>query len=709
MDFQNLKLGDDCYPNMTLGMHIEDNDNKERATVRIFCPDAKEVIVVNKTNQRAYPLPSLGEGIFYGSLGKCKNKFPYYLRFIGHNNTTWEGEDPYAFSDPVDKNVLKAFRDEEYIYSADILGSRLIQIDDVQGCIFRVFAPNAKRVSVIGDFNNWDGRRHMLSKLSDSGIFSIFVPNLTANDLYQYEIKTHNNELLYKADPYAKHFGDKPKKHSLPYDPFSYVWNDADYLKSTENVNNRNKPISIYEVHIGSWRFDHNGNALSYMELADQLVNYVRDMNYTHVEFIGILEHPFDGSWGYQVTGFFAPTSRYGTPDEFKHLVDCFHQNGIGVILDWVPGHFPKDAFGLEFFDGTKLYEREGEHPEWGTLLFDYYKREVKNFLLSSAYMWLNEFHIDGLRVDAVASMLYGGNLSNTHPDMTAATFLQELNKMVRHIFPFKLMIAEDSSTWGGVTVPVEHGGLGFDFKWDLGFMHDTLNFMKTEYDYRGESLSKMTFSFNYMYHEHYLLPISHDEVVHCKSPLIYKMCGDFWQKFANVRALFALMYTHPGKKLLFMGSEIGQTQEWIEKNQLTWDLLKYPEHQGLQRYCRDLNYLYKTTPALYHDENIGETFDWINGDNKESLVVAYIRRTFEEEIIVVVNFSLRPHMGYNIGVAKSGTYREIFNSDRTEYCGSGVVNLNDIESMPDSCQYKDNRIVLDIPPLGATILKKID
>ncbi|WP_305768425.1 1,4-alpha-glucan branching protein GlgB [Candidatus Epulonipiscium viviparus] len=708
MDFQRIIWGDESCPHWILGMHQCVMEDKERITMCVFCPDARELTVVNKVNEKEYMIPNVGNGMFYGPVGKYKNSFPYYLKFVGHNDSVWETEDAYAFADQLDGGTLDAFRNKEYIYSANILGSRVTEIDGIKGCIFRVFAPNAKRVSVIGYFNNWDGRRHMLTKLGDSGIFSIFIPRVTTNDLYQYEIKTNNNELLYKADPYAKHFGPKPKKHSLPYDPFSYQWNDEKYLKNLEGTNSKNRPISIYEVHIGSWKFNENGESLTYTQLADQLVSYVKNLNYTHVEFIGILEHPFDGSWGYQVTGFFAPTSRYGTTDEFKHLVDRFHQNDIGVILDWVPGHFPKDAFGLEFFDGTKLYEREGEHPDWGTLLFDYYKREVKNFLLSSAYTWLSEFHIDGLRVDAVASMLYGGNLSNTHPDMTAATFLQELNKMVHHLFPYKLMIAEDSSTWGGVTAPVSAGGLGFDFKWDLGFMHDTLNFMKTEYDYRHINLDKMTFSFNYMYNEHYMLPISHDEVVHCKSPLIYKMCGDFWQKFANVRALLALMFTHPGKKLLFMGSEIGQTREWIEKNQLTWELLEYPEHKGLQRYMKELNLLYKTTPALYHDENIGETFDWINGDNKESLVVSYIRRTLEEELIVVVNFSLYPRMGYSVGAAKPGTYKEIFNSDREEYCGSGVLNTNLIKTLPESCQYKENRIVIDIPPIGATILKKI-
>ncbi|OON94421.1 MAG: hypothetical protein ATN31_03380 [Candidatus Epulonipiscioides saccharophilum] len=708
MDFQRIIWGDEPYPQWTLGMHQSIVDNVERITVCVFCQDAREVEVINKNNGKIYSIPHLGDGIFRGPIGEYKKPFPYYLRMKGYNDNIWESEDAYAFPDQLDNSTLELFRNTEYVYSANLLGSRITEINGVKGCIFRVFAPNAVRVSVVGHFNNWDGRRHILTKMGDSGIFSIFVPGVTVIDIYQYEIKTHYGAVLFKADPYAKHFGDIPKKHSLPYDPYSYQWNDEKYLKELDGINNKNKPISIYEVHIGSWKFNEYGRPLLYLELADKLVKYVKEMNYTHVEFIGILEHPFDGSWGYQVTGFFAPTSRYGSVDEFKTLVDTFHQNGIGVILDWVPGHFPKDAFGLEFFDGTRLYEREGEHPDWGTLLFDYYKREVKNFLLSSAYSWLNEFHIDGLRVDAVASMLYGGNLSNTHPDMTAAVFLQELNRMVHNMFPSKLMIAEDSSTWGGVTAPVESGGLGFDFKWDLGFMHDTLGFMSTEYSYRRYNLDNMTFSFHYMYQEHYVLPISHDEVVHCKSPLVYKMCGDFWQKFANVRALFALMYTHPGKKLLFMGTELGQTREWIEKNQLTWELLSYPEHKGLQTYVKDLNALYKESPALYHDDHIEDSFEWIIGNDKDTLVVSYIRRTEDEEIVVIINFSLDPYLDYSIGVVAPGTYKEIFNSDKKEYCGSGILNKDLIKSEPIGCHYKENRVTINVPPIGASILKKI-
>ncbi|OOB77665.1 MAG: 1,4-alpha-glucan branching enzyme [Epulopiscium sp. Nuni2H_MBin003] len=546
-----------------------------------------------------------------------------------------------------------------------------------------------------------------MNKLTNSCIFSLFIPAVTENDLYQYEIKTLGDELLYKADPFANHFGDKPKKHSLPYEQQKYIWKDGDYLANLEGKNNRNQPISIYEVHIGSWKFNEDRH-LTYKELANELVDYVKYLNYTHVEFIGVLEHPFDGSWGYQVTGFFAPTSRYGTPDEFKYLVDTFHQNGIGVILDWVPGHFPKDAFALEVFDGTKIYEIEGEHPEWGTLLFNYHKREVKNFLLSSAIMWLEQFHVDGLRVDAVASMLYGGNLGGGVADLSASTFLKELNGIITARYPHKLVIAEDSSTWDGVTRDTKDGGLGFDFKWDLGFMHDTLNFMKTEYDYRGASLSKLTFSLDYMYNEHYLLPLSHDEVVHCKSPLLYKMCGDWWQKFANIRTLYGFMYTHPGKKLLFMGGEFGQTEEWIEENQLMWELLQYPEHNGLQTYVKDLNEFYRNNPALYMEENIGLNFEWINGDNVDSLVVSFIRRTAEQELIIVVNFSLRPHMDYYVGVSKAGVYKEVFNSDSKKYIGSGVVNLVEVSSVNENCQYKDNYIKINVPPLGVTIFEKI-
>ncbi|OON94223.1 MAG: 1,4-alpha-glucan branching enzyme, partial [Epulopiscium sp. Nele67-Bin001] len=671
---------------------------------------------------REYALDNMGNGLFEGIVGKCKKRFPYTLVFTSNEGVTWQADDPYAFTDALTDEELKRCVHEEYIFTDRILGSKITTIDEVEGCIFRVWAPNAKRVSVIGEFNNWDGRRHMMNKQSDTGIFSLFIPGITEESGYQYEIRTPNNELLYKADPYAKHFGTRPNKYSLPYDPHKYVWGDHAHLQSLEHRNNRNLPICIYEVHLGSWKHkpgpwkeegyveaedEHNdGKFLTYRDFAEELVEYVKKLNYTHVELMGVLEHPFDGSWGYQVTGFFAPTSRYGTPDDFKYLVDRFHQNGIGVIVDWVPGHFPKDAFALEVFDGHRLFEHEGEHPEWGTLKFNYYKREVKNFLLSSAIMWLEEFHVDGLRVDAVASMLYGGDLNSHHADMTAVQFLKELNGIINARYPHKLIIAEDSSTWDGVTRDTQYGGLGFDFKWSLGWMHDVLGFMHTEYDYRRYALSQLTFSFNYMYNEHYILPLSHDEVVHCKSPLLYKMCGDWWQKFSNLRTCYGLMYTHPGKKLLFMGGEIGQTSEWSEKTELDWHLLQYDKHQNLQNYVRDLNEFYRNNEALYMEDNIGTNFEWINGDNQDTLVISFIRRTLEQELVVVLNFSLNAYEQYEIGVSRMGNYVEVFNSDDEKYSGSGVVNTQVISAVDKSVQYKPHSIIMRVPPLGMSILE---
>ncbi len=709
LELRNVITGDSSHPNMLLGMHLDETQNQEKIIVRAFCPDTKEVIVKNKKiPARQYVLNKVDEGMFEGVMGKCKKPFSYTLEFKSYDDVCWEQDDPYAFIGQLHVEEAEKFSSEESIFGHKLLGSHLTEIDDVKGCMFRVWAPNAKRVSVIGDFNNWDGRRHMMCKISNNGIFALFVPNVTENDAYKYEIKTRNNELLYKIDPYSNHFAVRPEKHSYPYDMNNYKWNDDHYTNNKLHTRSVNTPVSIYEVHLGSWKLK-DGEFLTYREFADELVQYVKELNYTHVELMGIMEYPFDGSWGYQVTGFFAPTSRYGTPDDFKYLVDCFHQNGIGVILDWVPGHFPKDAFALEVFDGERLYERQGQHPEWGTLLFDYGRREVKNFLLSSATMWLEDFHIDGLRVDAVASILYGGDLGNSHSDGEAVQFLKELNGIINARYPHKMIIAEDSSTWDGVTRDTKDGGLGFDFKWSLGWMHDILEYMTTEFDYRHEKHSQMTFSFCYMYNEHYVLPLSHDEVVHCKSPLLYKMCGDWWQKFSNLRVCYGLMYTHPGKKLLFMGGEIGQTSEWSEKTELDWHLLQYEKHQNLQSYVKDLNMLYKNNEALYMEEVLGTNFEWINGDNKDTLVISFIRKSADQELVVVINFSIRPYEGYDVGVGRAGRYKEIFNSDDEKYSGSGVINTEIIESSDKSCNYKPNSISLRVPPLGMTILEYLD
>ena len=590
-----------------------------------------------------------------------------------------------------------------------------------QGVVFRVWAPRAKAVSVVGDFNSWvPGAAPMENLDEDGGIWECFVPGLAVYDIYKYCVTTPDDELVFKADPYAFHTETRPANCSKVYELAGYEWGDAAWQKKVARHSPLKEPVNIYEMHAGSWRTYEDGNPYNYRELAAQLVPYLQEMGYTHVELMPIMEHPFDGSWGYQVTGYFAPTSRYGTPHDFKAFVDACHQGGIGVIMDWVPAHFPKDQFGLYKFDGTNCYEDQNplraEHKEWGTMVFDYGRPEVQSFLISNALFWLEEYHVDGLRVDAVASMLYldynrrdgewAPNKNGGKENLEAIEFLQRLNSEVFARHPHAMMIAEESTAWPLVSHPVSEGGLGFNFKWNMGWMNDMLSYMSTDPLFRSGNHNKVTFSFFYAFSENFILPISHDEVVHGKCSLINKMPGDYEQKFAGLRTFFGYMMAHPGKKLMFMGQEFGQFIEWNEAHQLDWLLLGYERHAQLQQYVRALNGIYNETPALWQDDFSWNGFQWIVPDDSSQSVIVFLRRDESgNEVICVANFApvLRPD--YRFGVPNPGTYTELLNSDAKEFGGTGVCN-GPVKAVKKPMHGFEHYISVKVPPMAAVLFR---
>jgi 1,4-alpha-glucan branching enzyme len=593
-------------------------------------------------------------------------------------------------------------------------GAHLTRQEDAEGAIFRVWAPHAKGVSVVGDFNSWVPGSHPMQKVSE-GVWELFIPGICQYDIYKFCITTAADELLFKSDPYAFHAETRPSNGSKVYDISGYPWADDAWMAQRRRQDIVNSPISIYELHAGSWRTKENNVPYNYAELADVLIPYIQQMGYTHVELMPITEYPFDGSWGYQVTGYFAPTSRYGTPKDFMAFVDKLHGAGIGVILDWVPAHFPKDAYGLYHFDGTPCYEdpnpRRGEHKEWGTMVFNYGMSEVQSFLVSSARFWIEQYHIDGLRVDAVASMLYldynrkqgewEPNVKGGKENLEAIAFLQKCNTAVLENNPGTMMIAEESTSWPLVTKPAADGGLGFNFKWNMGWMNDMLSYMKTDPLFRAGNHSKVTFSFFYAFSENFVLPISHDEVVHGKCSLINKMPGDYEAKFANLRTFYGYMMAHPGKKLLFMGQEFAQFIEWDEKKQLDWMLLDYEKHREVQSYVKALNKFYRETPALWQIDYSWEGFQWIIPDDSKQSVIAFLRRDAKGKMVLVVcNFNPVKREEYQMGVPITGTYQELLNSDAAEYGGTGVAN-GSVHSEKGAMHGFDQHISLTLPPLS--------
>jgi len=606
------------------------------------------------------------------------------------------------------------------------LGAHQREVDGQLGVHFAVWAPNADEVSVIGDFNGWNPASHPMRSLGVSGIWEVFVPNVGDGERYKYEIRSREGAHLQKADPYGVFFESDASGAAIVWNLDRYTWRDKAWLDERTRSNGwLDRPLSVYELHLGSWKRvpERGGGPLTYREMAEQIVPYVKDLGYTHIELMPVLEHPFAGSWGYQVTGFFAPTSRFGPPEDFKAFVDECHVNGIAVILDWVPGHFPKDAHGLARFDGTALYEhedpRQGEHRDWGTLIFNYGRHEVRAFLLSSALFWLEEYHIDGLRVDAVASMLYldysredGDWLPNQYggrENLEAMEFLRQLNVQTHAHYPGTITVAEESTAWPGVTRPVHLGGLGFTYKWNMGWMHDMLQYASKDPIYRRWSHNDLTFSLLYAFTENFILPFSHDEVVHGKRAMLDKMPGDIWQKRTTLRALYGYMYGHPGKKLMFMGCEFGQWREWGHDESLDWHLLQYAEHRGIQHWVRDLNRTLKEQPALHQVDFDHTGFEWIDCSDFEGSVVSFIRRAHHSSdfVLVAVNFTPVVRHDYVIGVPEAGRYVELLNSDGEIYGGGNLGNSGVIQSEPTPAHGRPHRLSLVLPPLACLILKR--
>jgi len=608
--------------------------------------------------------------------------------------------------------------------SYEKLGAHLVSFDGQAGIVFAVWAPNARQVDIIGDFNNWDSRLHPMHS-SESGIWSIFIPNLKEYTVYKYRITSQRGEQFDKSDPYGFAMELRPNTSSVTIDLDSYTWQDADWMRERADRQSLDSPISIYEVHLASWRKlpdeQWGSRYLSYRELADTLIPYVLEMGYTHIELMPMAEYPYDGSWGYQVLGFFAPTSRFGTPQDFMYFIDQCHQQGLGIILDWVPAHFPKDGSGLNYFDGTHLYAhedpRQGEHQDWGTMIFNYGRNEVRSFLISNALFWLDKYHIDGLRVDAVASMLYldysreeGQWMPNQYggrENLEAISFLRKANEVVHGIFPGILTIAEESTSWPMVSRPTYLGGLGFSLKWNMGWMHDTLSYMAKDPIHRRFHHNEMTFGMLYAFHENFVLPISHDEVVHGKGSLVNKMAGDEWQKFANLRSYLGFMWSYSGKKLLFMGCDFGQWQEWNHERGLEWDALSSNNHKGLQRFVRDLNLVYRSEPALHENDFDWSGFSWINANDSDNSVLSFIRRAKNSDdfLIIICNFTPLVRDNYRIGVPCDGSYQELINSDLAVYWGSDICN-GEIHSVPEQMHGMDNTLSLTLPPLSTLILK---
>ncbi|MCZ8144613.1 1,4-alpha-glucan branching protein GlgB [Flavobacterium sp.] len=602
------------------------------------------------------------------------------------------------------------------------LGAHLLEVNGVQGCYFAVWAPSAKNVSVIGDFNYWvEGQHPLQVRWDSSGIWEGFIPGIDKGTKYKFKIQSnYGDQITEKADPFALYCETPPHTASVVWD-LTYKWKDATWMKNRANHNGLDKPMSVYEVHLGSWKRNLEQNrSLSYIELAEDLVNYVKETGFTHVEFMPIMEYPFDPSWGYQLVGYFAPTSRFGKPQDFMFLVDKLHQAGIGVILDWVPSHFPSDAHGLGFFDGSHLYEhpdiRKGYHPDWKSLIFNYGRNEVRSFLISNAIFWLQHYHADGLRVDAVASMLYldysrkdgewEPNIYGGRENLETISFLKDFNEAVYQMFPDVQTIAEESTSFPMVSRPTFLGGLGFGMKWMMGWMHDTLQYFKKEPIYRKYHQNDITFSMTYAFTENFMLPLSHDEVVYGKHSILGRMTGDEWQRFANLRLLYGYMFTHPGTKLLFMGSEFGQSGEWNFEQSLEWHLLQYEYHKGIKQCITDLNALYRNTPALYEKQFSAEGFEWINYSDNENSVLAYIRKGTKEKefVIIVCNMTPVVHEQYRIGIPKTGKLKELFNSDKSEYGGSNVVHHQPVKIEKLPWNGRECSAEIKLPPLGMVV-----
>jgi 1,4-alpha-glucan branching enzyme len=710
------------HPHEILGMHPA----KKGLLVRAFLQDAKSCEVVDLDTDDRYPMKQVSkEGVFEGQIKDREDVFAYRLRVERHNGEIHQFYDPYRFLPTLNEEDLYLFNkgDDHRVYQK--LGAHLRTIDGVPGVSFAVWAPSAARVSVVGDFNRWDGRYHPMRTLGSSGVWEIFIPGVSAGQKYKYEVRDQAGNLHLKTDPYGTYFEAPPHNASIVCPVEEYEWTDAKWMEARSSVDWKTAPISVYEVHFGSWKrkVEDGGRPFTYREMADELTRYVTEMEYTHVEFLPLAEHPFTGSWGYQVTGYFAPTQRYGSPDDFKYLVDKLHAAGVGVIMDWVPAHFPTDAFALGNFDGSALYEhedpRQGFHQDWGTLIPNFGRHEVRAFLIASALSWLDRYHIDGLRVDAVASMLYldysrkeGEWIPNQYggrENLEAIEFLKATNQLVHQYYPGTLMIAEESTAFAGISKPVEEGGIGFDFKWNMGWMHDTLQYFEKDSIYRKFHQNNLTFGMIYQYSENFVQCFSHDEVVHGKGSMLLKMgAGDITEKSRQLRSLYSLMWAWPGKKTLFMGCDFGQSEEWAYDGSLQWHLLQYKDHSGTKDLIRDLNKLYQAEPALSYGDADSRGFEWVSAGDADSSVIAFLRKTDnpDEVLLVVGHYTPITRYGYTIGVPYAGYWKEVLNSNADHYGGDGVGNMGGVESEPVSWDGHHHSLKLTLPANSTSIFK---
>lgn len=718
-------IDSDCHdPFQVLGCHPISKTPPE-SIIRTFQPHAESMqLIVDGEAIDMYKMRE--EGLFEISVPRS-TPFDYSLEATFFNNTTHRFKDPYRYLPQLGADDLHLFNNGTHYKIYDKLGAHLTTIDGVTGVIFRVWAPSARRVSVIGDFNTWDGRVHQMRVLDQSGIWELFVPGLMQGEVYKFEIRAQNSSTLEKSDPY-QFFGElRPKSASVVWNIDDYQWQDGDWLKARKKHQAAAAPMSIYEVHLGSWRRDPGDTSrfLTYRELAKHLVPYVKEMGFTHIEMLPVMEHPLDESWGYQSTGYFAATSRFGTPQDLMYLIDTFHLNGIGVILDWVPSHFPTDGHSLNCFDGTALYEHEdprrGFQPEWGTNTFNYGRKEVSNFLIASALFWLEKFHIDGIRVDAVASMLYldyGRKedewLPNPHGEkenLEGIEFIRHLNSIVQQEFPDTLMIAEESTSFFGVSKPMDEGGLGFGFKWNMGWMNDILHYFSRDPIFRKYHHNTLTFSLLYSFTENFILPLSHDEVVHGKKSLLSKMPGDKWQQFANLRLLYFFLWTHPGKKLLFMGNEFGQISEWYSQTSLDWHLVEQDDkHRQLQSFVKELNQFYRDTKALWEVDFSSEGFRWQDFNDVDNSIISFARfgKDPADHIVCLLNFTPNVIHDYKVGVPELGNYQEILTTDSKKFGGSNVVNPDKKVAFNEPHGNAPYHVMVSIPPLGGIILKPV-
>jgi 1,4-alpha-glucan branching enzyme len=721
-DLEKLIRVEHYDPHSILGAHPYKAGAENGIVIRAFHPDASgaEVLMggaLSLTMEKCHP-----GGLFACFVPERSLPLSYRIRFAFADGNHWESNAPYRFLPTLGEMDLYLVGEGTHYRLYDRLGAHQQEIDGVKGTSFAVWAPNARRVSVIGDFNRWDGRLFPMRQMGASGIWELFVPEVGPGALYKYEIKTESGDLRIKTDPVAFAMELRPGTASVVWDIGAYQWCDGPWMDSRGHRNLRQEPMAIYEIHLGSWmRVGEEGNRwLTYREAAPRIVEHVKKFGFTHVELMPVAEHPFGGSWGYQVTGYYAPTSRFGNPDDFKYFVDTCHQNGIGVIIDWVPAHFPKDDFSLRLFDGTALYEhvdpRQGEHAEWGTLIFNFGRREVVNYLLANALFWLDVYHIDGLRVDAVASMLYldygkkeGEWIPNRYggkENLEAVEFLRQLNKAVYGQLPGCFTMAEESTDWSGVTTPVHLNGLGFGFKWDMGWMHDTLLYFDKEPVHRKYHHNDLTFSMIYAYTENFILPFSHDEVVYGKGSLLQKMPGDEWQKFANLRTLLGYMYTHPGKKLLFMGTELAPWNEWYHEVGLDWHLQSDPTRRGFQQFMIDLGALYLENKSLWELDPFPEGFRWIDCNDANSSIISYVRFGKEDHLVCIFNLTPVPRSGYRIGVPGKNGYIERMNSDSEFYGGSNLGNRGYLEVSETPLHGFSQSLSFTLTPLGCLILE---